>query len=309
MRIAVFCATQRGYRFVQKLAQLVPDADLLIFSFKEEPWEPRFLDDIRNLTESVGGQFYQSKQVGGPRWQSLWESTPVDLIFSVSWRYIIPPEVYQRARLGAFVFHDSLLPVYRGFAPTVWAIINGEDHGGVTLFEMVEDFDAGDIVGQAAVPIGPDDTIEIVLERVTETYLHLLEQYLPLLLTGSAPRIPQDESRATYTCKLLPEDFQIDWHASTDIIYNLIRAVTAPYAGAYTTLNGQTLRIWAASKVPDTRPYVGRVPGRVIEIRPGAGTVVLTADGALLITHAQLEGSKILSADEIINRMAYTLGR
>ena len=309
MRIAVFCATQRGYRFVEKLAQLVPDADLLVFSFKEEPWEPRFLDDIQALTERVGGQFYQSKQVGSARWQPLWDSTPVDLIFSVSWRYIIPPAVYERARLGAYVFHDSPLPTYRGFSPTVWAIINGEDHGGVTLFEMVEDFDAGQIIGQEQVSIGPDDTIDVVLERVTETYLRLLEQYLPPLLAGTAARTPQDESRATYTCKLLPEDFQIDWQAGTDIIYNLIRAVTTPYAGAYTTLNGQTLRVWAACKLPDARPYVGRVPGRVIEIRPGEGTVVLTGDGAILITRAQLEGSKILSADEIINRMSYTLGR
>ena len=309
MRIAVFCATRRGYRFIEKLTQLMPDADLLVFSFKEEPWEPRFLDDIRTLTESVGGQFFQSKQVGSARWAALWQTTPVDLMFSVSWRYIIPPEVYQCARLGAFVFHDSLLPAYRGFSPTVWAIINGEDHTGVTLFEMVEDYDAGDMVGQAAVPIGPDDTIETVLECVTQTYLKLLEVHLPQLVAGNAPRIPQDESGATYTCKLLPEDFAIDWHAPTERIYNLIRAVTAPYAGAWTTLNGQILRIWRAEKLAAPQQYVGRIPGRVIEIRPGAGVVVLTGDGALLITHAQLDGSEVLPADEIINRMSYTLGR
>ena len=133
MRIALFCATRRGQRFLQKLHELRPEADLLVFSFAEEPWEPPFLDDIRRLTLDCGGQFFEAKQVGAARWADLWESTPVDLMLAVSWRYIIPPRVYERARLGAYVFHDSLLPEYRGFSPTVWAMINGEDHTGVTL--------------------------------------------------------------------------------------------------------------------------------------------------------------------------------
>ena len=135
MRIAVFCATRRGYRFLEKLRALLPDADLLVFSFREEPWEPPFLDNIRQLTVEYGGDFYESKQVGAARWADLWNETPIDLMFAVSWRYIIPAAVYEQARLGAYVFHDSLLPDYRGFSPTVWAIINGQNHTGVTLLE------------------------------------------------------------------------------------------------------------------------------------------------------------------------------
>ncbi len=309
MRIALFCATQRGYCLLEHLAQTCPDVELTVFSFREDPWEPPFLDDIRHLTESVGGHFFESKQVGSSRWQQFWDSTPVDLMFSVSWRYLIPPAVYQRARLGAYVFHDSLLPEYRGFAPTVWAIINGQNHTGATLFEMVENVDAGQIIGQQPVPISDTDTIAQVMERVTDTYLYLLEKHLPALIAGDAPRTSQDESLATYTCKLLPEDFQIDWTASTERICNLIRATTKPYTGAYTHLNGQTLRIWEAEKLPETRAYVGRIPGRVIDIRAGEGTVILTGDDRLLIKRAQLDDGEIVSADEIINRYAYTLGR
>ncbi len=309
MRIVLFCATRRGYRFAEKLLQMQPDAEFIVFSFREDPWEPPFLDDIYRLTVQAGGQFYESKQVGAERWQELWASTPVDLMFSVSWRFMIPPAVYQQARLGAYVFHDSLLPEYRGFAPTVWAMINGENHTGATLFEMVEAVDAGGIVGQQPVTIGPDETIAQVMERVTDAYLHLLDKHLPALIAGTAVRTPQDDTQATYTCKLLPEDFQIDWQAPTERTYNLIRATTKPYVGAYTSLNGQRLRIWQAQKLPETRMYVGRIPGRVIDIRPGEGVVVLTGDDRLLITHAQLEDGDILPADEIINRYAYTLGR
>lgn len=308
MRIVTLCATQRGYRFLRKLSDLVPHCELVVFSFPEEPWEPRYLDDIRQLTLERGGQFFEAKQVGAARWRQFWDSTAIDLMFAVSWRYMIPASVYQRARLGTFVFHDSLLPAYRGFAPTVWSIINGEDHTGVTLFEIAEHVDEGAVVAQKRVPIGPDDFITDVLERVTESYLELLEQNLEQLIQGTAPRSPQDELFATYTCRRLPEDNQIDWTASTASIYNLIRAVSRPYPGAFTYLGGEKMTIWSAKRLANPRRYVGRVPGRVVEVRPGEGTVVLTGDGSLLLAEVQVEGGEAVCASDVLNSLAHTLG-
>ncbi len=307
MRIAVLCATRRGYRFLQKLLTLAPEAELVVFSFHEEPWEPPFLDEIRTLVEAQGHRFHEAKNVGGRRWRDFWETTPVDLMFVVSWRFLVPPEVFRRPRLGTFVWHDSLLPAYRGFSPTVWAILNGEDHTGVTLFEMAEEVDSGDIVDQERVPIGPDDPIRVVMERVTEAYLVLLERNLPLLIAGTAPRRPQDPSQATFTCKRLPQDNRIDWTAPTSQVYNLIRAVSAPYPGAYTYLDGRKLIVWEARRVPDAPRYVGRVPGRVVQVRPGEGALVLTGDGVLLLTQVQLEGMAPTCASEVLHSLSQTL--
>ena len=309
MRIVLLCATRRGYLFLQKLVELLPRSDLIVFSFRETPWEPPFLDDIRELTLAKGGQFFEGRQVGSQRWSPFWESTAVDLMFAVSWRYMIPASIYHRPHLGAFVFHDSLLPEYRGFSPTVWAIINGEDHTGVTLFKIAEEVDAGDIVDQDRVPIGLDETIAVVIERVTQTYLDLLERNLDNLVSGTASRYPQDHSRATYTCKRLPEDNQIDWAMSSENIYNLIRAVSVPYPGAYTYLSGQKMRVWSARRVANARQYVGRIPGRIVEVRPGEGSVVLTGDGALLLTQVQMEGGEIVHAVDVLNSLVQTLGR
>jgi methionyl-tRNA formyltransferase len=309
MRIALLCATRRGYLFLSKLSELQPQSELVVFSFREEPWEPPFIDDIRTLTLARGGQFFETKQVGHERWMPFWEATPIDLMLVVSWRYMIPARVYHRPRQGTFVFHDSLLPEYRGFAPTVWAIINGEDHTGVTLFEIVEEVDAGNIVDQQRIPIGVNDTISVVIEHVTQGYLKLLERNVNRLLDGSAPRIPQDHSRATYTCKRLPEDNQIDWTMPAERIYNLIRAVSAPYPGAYTYLSGQKVRVWSAQRMSDTRRYVGGIPGRVVEIRPGEGTVVLTGEQALLLTEVQMEGGEIVCAADVFRSLSHTLGR
>src|SRR5262249_44273378 len=156
--------------------------------------------------------------------------------------------LYERARLGAYVFHDSLLPRYRGFSPTVWAMINGESETGATLFAVSEEVDYGDIIAQSRVSINSDETIAEVMERVTDAYLLLLEQNLPRLMSGNVPRTPQDHLRATYTSKRVPEDNRIMWNSPTDVIHNLIRAVTRPYTGAYTYLDDMKLIVWSAVK-------------------------------------------------------------
>lgn len=309
MRIVLLCATQRGYLFLKKLTELLPQCQLVVFSFREEPWEPAFLGDIRELTMASGGELYETTQVGSSRWSMFWDSASIDLMFVISWRYMIPAIVYRKPHLGTFVFHDSLLPEYRGFTPTVWAMINGETHTGVTLFEIADEVDSGDIIDQRAIHISTYDTIAVVMERVTHAYLDMLERNLGKLMDGSAPRHPQEHARATYTCKRTPYDNRIDWTASSRSIYNLIRAVSAPYPGAYTYLSGQKLRVWAAVELADVHRYVGRIAGRVIEHHPGEGSVVLTGDGALLLTQVQLEGGDIVCASDVLDSVSQTLGR
>ncbi len=166
MHIALLCATQRGRAFLehlfQQLSHCAPQAQLTVFSFVEDPWEPRYLDDIRALAQGCGARFVETRRVE----KASADLPSVDLLLAVSWRYLIPANVFQAPRLGAYVFHDSLLPQYRGFAPTVWAILNGESQTGVTLCRMAEHVDAGDIVAQQAVPIGAEETIADVMARV-----------------------------------------------------------------------------------------------------------------------------------------------
>lgn len=309
MRIVLLCATRRGFRFLKRLSELASKHELVVFSFPETSWEPPYLEDIAQLTNKVHGRFFEARQIGQSTLQEFWDTTPVDLMLVVSWRYLIPKAIYERPGLGTFVFHDSLLPAYRGFSPTVWAMLNGENYTGVTMFEITEDVDSGDIVAQKRVGIGRTDTIADVMERVTDAYLDLLEENLLDLLSGTAMRYPQQHECATYTCKRLPEDNLIDWRQPTKDIYNLIRAVTKPYPGAYTFLNRRRLRIWKASLAPTRKSYVGAIPGRVTEFHPGVGAVVLTGDGELLVTRVQLEGDEPRAAEEILNRIDYTLGR
>ena len=309
MRIAVCCATNRGLRFLERLCELAPESELVVFSFREVAWEPPFFDRIRDFTTSVGGQFVETRTLTAPTLQSFWDSTSIDLLFAVSWRYMIPSALYRRARLGAFVFHDSLLPEYRGFSPTVWAMMNGEKQTGATLIHMAETADTGDIVDQQSVPIGEDESIATVLDRVTHTYLDLLDRNLSQLLSGTAQATPQDHARATYTCKWHPSDNEIDWTMPAVDIHNLIRAVTVPYPGAFTYHDGHLLRIWSAQRMPPLRRYVGAIPGRIVEVRPEKGTIVLTGQGELLLETIQYDHGKSTRADQLLKRIGQSLGR
>lgn len=307
MHIVVLCATNRGYQFLERLLELGSDHQFTVFSFREEPWEPAFLDDIQALAERHDATFYESRNVSHKKWTDFWSNNPIDLMFMVSWRYLVPPSIYQLAELGSYVFHDSLLPTYRGFAPTVWAMINGESQTGVTLFEVVEEVDAGDILDQQAVPITQTDTIADVVDKVTQTYLDLITKNFDTLISGQAKLTPQNHDEATFTCKWTPDDALIDWSKSSQEIYNLIRATTRPYPGAFCYLDGQKLTIWSAELQDNPRNYVASVHGRVAEIYKDVGTVILTGDSTILLKDVQLEGEDIVNASHVLKSPSKTL--
>jgi methionyl-tRNA formyltransferase len=157
-----------------------------------------------------------------------------DLIFSFYYRSMLPMSLLKRARLGAYNMHGSLLPKFRGRAPLNWAILKGETETGVTLHEMTEKPDAGRIVDQQAVPIGPDETAVEVFHRMTGAAEAVLKRSLPSLVSGKVHFKPNDLSKGSYYGRRRPEDGRIDWSKSAKEVHDLVRAVAPPFPGAFT---------------------------------------------------------------------------
>jgi methionyl-tRNA formyltransferase len=157
-----------------------------------------------------------------------------DFIFSFYYRRMLPTSVLRLAKRGAFNMHGSLLPKYRGRAPVNWAIVMGETETGATLHEMVEKPDAGRIVDQEAVPIGPDDVAVEVFKRVTDAAEIALRRSIKDLVSGKATLTWQDLSKGSYFGGRKPEDGRIDWSKSAKQVHDLVRAVAPPYPGAFT---------------------------------------------------------------------------
>jgi methionyl-tRNA formyltransferase len=157
-----------------------------------------------------------------------------DFIFSFYYRRMLPPELLTLAKRGAYNMHGSLLPKYRGRAPVNWAVLHGEKETGATLHEMVAKPDAGRIVDQQAVPIGPDDTAVEVFRRVTDAAEIVMKRSIEKLVHGTAVLRPNELSKGSYFGGRRPEDGRIDWRKSAREIHNLVRAVAPPYPGAFT---------------------------------------------------------------------------
>jgi methionyl-tRNA formyltransferase len=266
--------------------------------------------------------------INTPEWHArIRDEIRPDLILSVYYRNMVSEQILALPRLGAYNMHGSLLPKYRGRAPINWAVLHGEPRIGMTLHKMVKRPDAGDIIDQQAVDISSRDTAEQAFRKVLPCARAILARRIDALLAGAASATPQDESQATYFGGRTPADGRIDFQKTTTQIFNLIRAVTAPYPGAFVDVaqaaeparisapaqppsknqndprNPQNdpracfvsfsarLMIWWAEPRPRPVPPPAAAPVRPGQILSLAPLVVATADAALELTRTEWRGA------------------
>jgi len=178
-----------------------------------------------------------------------------ELIFVISWSQIIPKEILDIPPLGCIGIHYSLLPERRGGAPLNWAIIDGLTKSGITLFFMDEGIDTGDIIAQKEFEISEEDTVKTLLDKICILAPQLIKENIDSIEKGTAKRIKQDDTKATYTKRRRPQDGLIDWHKSLREIYNFIRALAPPYPCAFTFLGDKKLVITKVS-IKDSRLHI-----------------------------------------------------
>ncbi|MBI5143615.1 MAG: methionyl-tRNA formyltransferase, partial [Candidatus Omnitrophica bacterium] len=201
-------------------------------------------------------------------------------------------------KLYSINLHGSLLPEYRGAAPTNWAIINGERTSGVTVIRMNERMDEGDIILQREVKIGEEDTNITLSEKLSELGAEALSEAIGLIEKKSVTFTKQDSAKASYAPKLKKEDGIIDWSDPALKIHNKVRGLI-PWPGAYTHFEGRILKIWE-TKVLDSPSDRTVKNGKVIDIIKNKGIVIKTASDSLVIKYLQLEGKRILDADSFL---------
>ena len=231
--------------------------------------------------------------------------TRPDCVVLSSYGRILGPRVLAASR---FVnVHYSPLPRYRGRANVNWAIINGEREAAITIHRVVPGLDAGDILFQRSIEIGPHDTASDLYGRLNHIQRDELAGAVARHLDGDEGT-PQDETQATYGCARLPADGEIDWAQPTATVYALVRALTPPFPGAYTYLGTQRLVV-ARSRPVEGRRYVGRVPGRVVGRSTAEGYVdVLTGDGVLRVLDVRSDGGDVVPAATVVRSTRQTLG-
>jgi methionyl-tRNA formyltransferase len=261
-----------------------------IFSHKDNPDENCWFDSVAEWGHTHHIPVFCPPTVNTPEWVTKIRRMQPDVMFSFYYRTMLNKEIFSIPPGGAFNLHGSLLPAYRGKCPVNWVLVNGEHRTGVTLHYMVEKPDAGDIVGQKEVPIDFEDTAATVYNKLCTAATKLLEELLPLIQHGTTPRTPQDLRSGSYYGGRNPEDGKIDWRWPVMRIYNLIRAVTEPYPGAFTHLpDGQKALIWWG--LPEETIPSKQEPGTV---EPEDGHVFVRAsDGRIRLVDMELPGLRL----------------
>jgi methionyl-tRNA formyltransferase len=286
-RIVFFGYSEVGYECLSLLLQRGDNVVALI-THEDDPDEKIWFKTPAAAAKEKRIPVFTPTNVNSPEWIERIATLRPDLILSAYYRHMISSKILGLAPLGGFNLHGSLLPKYRGRAPINWAVLHGEPRIGMTLHRMVTRADAGAIVDQEGVALGPRDTAEQAFRKVLPCARRVLARQIDALLAGQAKEVPQVEAEATRFGARGPEDGRIDWRRPTVEIFNLIRAVTDPYPGAFTEVEGARLMVWWAE--PDSAAVRDRhgSPGEIISVAP---LVVATGDGALELTKVEWRGA------------------
>lgn len=281
-RVVVFAYSEVGCLCLEELLKAGANV-VCVYTHEDDPGEEIWFRSVAELARKNSIETRTPKKLDADEIEYFLSLRP-ELVLSFYYRALIPKAVLDAPRLGAFNVHGALLPKYRGRACVNWAVLNGERETGATLHVMTERADRGDIIDQLAVPIEFTDTAHDVFMKVAEAARRIAARSLPALESGNAPRRPQDEALATSFGRRRPEDGAIDWRRGAIEIYNLIRAVTHPFPGAFAELDGKRYFIWRA------QPLEGSAaPGVIVSREP---LVIGTGDGLLKILSLQPEGGE-----------------
>ena len=232
--------------------------------------------DMGSAAKAHGAAVHYTKSVNSPETLAMIENTKPDVVFVVGWSQICKAPFRAIARIGNIGFHPAALPRMRGRGVIPWTILLGEKTAGSTLFWLDEGADSGPILLQKNFPVAEDETARSLYRKNLCNIQDMVPEAIRLLEEGNAPRMPQDDSQASYCEKRTPQDGLIDWTLPASKILTLIRAVGDPYPGAYTYCDGFKLNIDAAASAPGVPRYIGII-GQVQAHTPD-GFVVMCGD-------------------------------
>lgn len=235
---------------------------------------------------------YQPKRIRGELAQSYLEGIEADVIVVVAFGQIIPKEILEMKKYGCINVHGSLLPKYRGAAPIQWAVIDGEKESGVTIMQMDEGVDTGDMLAKAVVPLDEKETGGSLFDKLSKAGARLCVETLEKLERGEIVPEKQGESPTPYAGMLTKEMGNIDWTKDVQSIECLVRGLN-PWPSAYTKLNGKTLKIWECQVL--SKDASKGACGEILEVTKDA-IIVQTGKGMLAIRKLQLEGKKRMDA-------------
>ena len=229
----------------------------------------------------------QPVKIKTPEWVDKLRELKADVFVVAAFGQILSKEILDMPKYGCVNIHASLLPKYRGAAPINWAIINGEKETGVTIMQMNEGVDTGDMLSHVVVPIAPKETAESLFDKLAKAGAELIVETLSKLEAGEIIPVPQDESQSSHVKMMNKSLGKIDWNQDAVVIERLVRGLNS-WPSAYTYYQGKSVKLWDCDVV---EAAAKAVPGTIIAVAKDSFDVA-TGNGALRVLELQLEGKK-----------------
>jgi len=273
-----------------------------VFTHADDPEENIFFESVARLAAENNIPVFAPEDVNHPLWIEQLKAMQPDVLFSFYYRTMLSQEVLDIAPQGSMNLHGSLLPLYRGRAPINWALVNGETETGVTLHHMTTQADAGDIVVQEKLSIADNDSALTLNQKLCDLASSMLDKVLPEIASGSATRTTQKHSEATCFSGRSSEDGEIDWNATATEAYNLVRAVTQPYPGAFTFTGDRKITIWSATVIAATADVS---PGTITSHSP---LTIACKEDQLQVDFGQSEGGLYSNGNQLASGMSLISG-
>ncbi len=289
MRIVFF--SYRGTIGARCLRWLLdqPEAEVAAVVTWPDYVHPEIEIAVKDVLYDTHLPLYQPRDVNDDRFVDTMRALEPDLFVSMYFGKLFKAPLLAVPKAGCVNIHNSILPKYRGQAPSIWAVANGDRETGQTMHYLDEGMDTGDVIASKAIPIEPDDTGYTIGVKLEDLGVQLFQEAFPSVLDGSADRIPQDDSKATWCRAPRARDARIDWGQPARRVSDFVRAFTRPLMGAYSRLGGRTVRIWRARPSGHTEGLAPGIPGDVIAVT-AEGPVVWCGEGAVVLDDYQVQG-------------------
>lgn len=250
---------------------------------------------VKEEALKYGIPVFQPEKIKEPEAVATLKKLDADIAVVVAFGQIVSKEILEMYPYGCINVHASLLPAYRGAAPYQWAVINGEKVSGVTVQQMNEGVDTGDIISQKQVEIASDETAGSLYDKLSVAGAELCVETLRALENGTAVFTKQDETKSSHAKKLTKQSGDIDWTMPAEKIEQLIRGLN-PWPSAYTKLDGRILKIWKAEVISESGNHN---PGETVKYDKKTW-LIQTGEGLLSLKEVQLEGKKRMGIEEFL---------
>jgi methionyl-tRNA formyltransferase len=312
MRTIFIGSVEEGWHSLKALLEndeALRDIEAIITIDETENEKISGYKSFKDLSQKFNKTLYNIKHIRLDESFELIKSLKPDLIVIIGWSQLVDERVLKLPPLGCVGLHSTLLPKHRGRAPIPWTIIKNIGRSGNTLFYLTPGIDDGDIIGQKTFYITMEDTAKTVYHKVTQAGIDLLLEFYPQIKNGSAPRIKQTESAIDYWPKRTPKDGLIDWNQSALEIFNLIRALSDPYPGAFTFIKGEKVIINSSSLLNQNEIDLIPAPGEIADYSPyDEGILVGTGNGILLIKNLKNASGNVESAYSFVKNNKIKIG-